>query len=130
MAERILKKDQVPQLIVSSPAMRALFTARHFAQVWGKSAGKIQLELDIYEANTTALLKVVNELDDQYEHVALFGHNPGLTDFANYLSDANIYNIPTSGTVFVEFALDKWSEISYHSGRLIEFDFPKSADED
>jgi len=130
MAERILKKELVPQLIVSSPALRALFTARHFAQVWGKSTGQIQLELDIYEANATALLKVVNELSDKYDHVALFGHNPGLTDFANYLSDANIYNVPTSGTVLMEFDVNKWSEISFHSGRLIEFDYPKSANED
>ena len=130
MAERILKKDLVPQLIVSSPALRALFTARHFARVWNKPAGQIQLEIDIYEANTTALLNAVNSLSDDFNRIALFGHNPGLTDFANYLSDANIYNIPTAGTVLIEFSVDKWSEISYHSGRLIEFDYPKSAGED
>ncbi len=130
MAERILKKDLVPQLIVSSPALRALFTARHFAKVWAKPAAQIQLEINIYEASAASLLKVLNSFDDEFDRIALFGHNPGLTDFANYLSDANIYNIPTAGTVLIEFDVDKWSEIGYHDGKLIEFDYPKSIDED
>lgn len=129
MAERIRKKDQIPQLILSSPALRAVSTAKLFAKVWEKEPEKIQLEIDIYEANATNLLKIVNSLNDDFKQVAIFGHNPGLTDFANYLTDAQIYNIPTSGTVLIEFELETWSEISYHNGRLIEFDYPKRTEE-
>lgn len=130
MATRILHKDLVPQLVVSSPALRALTTAKNFAEVWNKPLSQIQEETSIYEANVTALLKVVNKLSDKYERVSLFGHNPGLTDFANYLSNANIYNVPTCGTVLIEFPFDKWEQISHHTGNLLEFDYPKSADED
>ncbi|WP_316821133.1 SixA phosphatase family protein [Pedobacter gandavensis] len=130
MATRILKKDQVPQLLVSSPAVRALTTARNFAQVWNKPLSQIQEETTIYEANVPALLKIVNQLNNKHHSVALFGHNPGLTEFANYLSNANIYNIPTCGTVLIEFPFEKWEEISHHTGNLLAFDYPKSADED
>ena len=130
MAARARSKDQVPQLLVSSPALRALTTARHFCEVWQMTADKIQTELSIYEANTKTLLSVVNDFDNKYDRIAMFGHNPGFTEFANYLSDAGIYNLPTCGTVLMEFDTDKWAEISNDSGRLIAFDYPKSADED
>lgn len=130
MASRILQKDLVPQLLVSSPALRAITTARHFSQVWYKSPEQIKEETAIYEADVTSLLKVVNKLNNKYNRVAIFGHNPGFTDFANYLSDASIYNIPTCGIVIIEFPTDDWAEVSHFGGTLIEFDSPKSADED
>ena len=125
MAERISRKQLIPQLIVSSPAKRAFTTAQHFSEVWKMSAAEIQQEPSIYEANVTALLHVLNGLDNSYSNIALFGHNPGLTDFANYLADANIYNMPTAGIVVIDFPFDDWSMISEHTGTLFLFDFPK-----
>lgn len=130
MAQRILAKNKVPQLIVSSPALRAITTAKHFARVWNIPAEQILQVKGIYEANVTALLKIVTGFDNQFDRIALFGHNPGLTDFSNYLSDGNIYNIPTSGTVSLAFTTNNWAEISRLTGTLLEFDYPKSADED
>jgi len=128
MASRIAYKDLIPELIVSSPAMRAITTARHFSQVWEIPEDRFQEEEDIYEANTTTLLKVVNGLDNKYDKIALFGHNPGFTDFANYLTNAGIYNIPTCGTVLISFDTDDWKEISHSTGTLVEFDYPKSTE--
>jgi phosphohistidine phosphatase len=129
MAERTLKKDPIPQQLISSPALRAITTARHFAEVWDLPFTLIKQESSIYEANVMALLKVISNLDDNFNNVALFGHNPGLTDFANYLSDANIYNIPTSGIVVLELSIEKWIEASKHTGIMRSLDFPKNTDE-
>jgi phosphohistidine phosphatase len=129
MAERLSKKALVPQLIVSSPAKRALTTAKHFGDVWKMPQQDIQQESDIYEANPTALLHVVNRLNNSYERVALFGHNPGLTDFVNYLADAHIYNMPTAGLAVIDFPVDDWAEVSQHTGKLFLFDAPKNAGE-
>lgn len=129
MASRILQKDLVPQLMVSSPALRAITTARHFAQVWHKSPDQIKEEAAIYEASVPALLKIVNGFNNKYQSVAMFGHNPGFTDFANYLSDANIYNIATCGMVLIEFQVDGWAEISHFSGTMLMLDYPKNIEE-
>lgn len=129
MAERLLKKKLVPQLITSSPAKRALTTAKHFADIWQMPQQDIQEELSIYEANTTALLKVVNGLNNEFDRIALFGHNPGLTDFINYLADAHIYNMPTAGLVVINFPFDDWASVSLHTGTLFLFDAPKNASE-
>ncbi|MDR6784924.1 phosphohistidine phosphatase [Pedobacter africanus] len=130
MAARLLQKDLVPQLVVSSPAVRAISTARHFVQAWKKSDEQIQEEASIYEANVRTLLKIVNSADNKFDYIAIFGHNPGFTDLANYLSDANIYNIPTCGTVLIEFPFEDWKLVSHQTGRLLEFDYPKSINDD
>ncbi len=129
MAEKMKKKLVTLPLIISSPALRAFTTAVHFASVWGIPEEKIQTDLNIYEANVTALLQVVNGFDDEVDHIAMFGHNPGFTDFANYLSDAKIYNLPTSGMVMIVFDVDNWKEVSHHSGSMVFIDFPKSTEE-
>ena len=130
MARRILDRNEIPELIISSPALRAITTARHFAQVWNKPAEQISQEKAIYEANVKTLLHIVNKIDNKYQRVAIFGHNPGFTDLANYLSDADIYNIPTCGTVWIEFPFDDWQQVSHHTGSLLKFDYPKSASDD
>lgn len=130
MAARLLQKNLVPQLLVSSPALRAITTARHFIQVWKKSPEQIKEEASIYEANVMTLLKVINNFNNKFDYIALFGHNPGLTDLANYLSDANIYNIPTCGTILIDFPVDDWALISHQTGTLFEFDYPKNGSDD
>jgi phosphohistidine phosphatase len=129
MAEKVLKKGWAAPLLVSSPANRAWSTAKHFARIWDIPEEEIQTDLSIYEANTTALLKVVNNFSNDHDRIAMFGHNPGFTDFANYLTDADIYNIPTSGVVIISFDVADWAEISHHSGTMQLFDFPKNTDE-
>lgn len=128
MAERVIRKDLVPELVVSSPANRALSTAAHFSGTWQMPLENIQQEPSIYEANVTTLLKVVNLLSNAVDRVALVGHNPGLTDFVNYLADAHIYNLPTAAVVVIDFPFDDWSEISQHTGSLFLFDCPKKTE--
>ncbi|SMC98538.1 SixA phosphatase family protein [Pedobacter nyackensis] len=130
MAARLVQKDLVPQQLVSSPALRAITTAKHFAQAWKKSPEQIKENASIYEADVKALLNVVNGFNNKYDYIAVFGHNPGLTDFTNYLSDANIYNIPTCATVLIEFPVDDWELVSRHTGTLLRFDYPKSLTDD
>lgn len=128
MANRLCMRNLIPHQLVSSPAKRALSTAQHFAESWGIKKAAIDLQETIYEANPTALLKVINQLDNQFQRIALFGHNPGLTDMVNYLADAHIYNIPTAGLVVIDFPFDNWAMVSQHTGKLFLFDFPKSGE--
>lgn len=129
MANRMVNQNIVPQLIVSSPAIRALTTAKYFANAWQIDAGNIQLEPTIYEANVRSLLKVVNSLPNNVNKIALFGHNPGLTDFANYLCNANVYNMPTCSVVIIDFPFNNWDEISAETGKLALFDYPKNGED-
>ncbi|TCC91996.1 histidine phosphatase family protein [Pedobacter frigiditerrae] len=128
MAERLSKKKIVPQQIVSSPALRALTTAKFFADTWQIPLKNIKLKSDIYEASARTLLSVINNLDNQFDKIALFGHNPGLTGLANYF-DGNIDNMPTCSAVYIEFPFDDWKMISADTGKVLLFDYPKSGED-
>ncbi len=129
MAARLLKQHLIPQLVVSSPALRAFTTAKYFADKLGIDKKLIQTEADIYEAAATTLLSIINKLDNKYDFVALFGHNPGITNLAIKLCDTDIYDIPTCGVVLIEFAVEDWKMVSADTGEQLLYDFPKN-DED
>jgi phosphohistidine phosphatase len=125
MAERLLKKHLIPQQLVSSPAKRAITTAEYFASAFKIDKKDIRMEKGIYEASASRLLKLINELDNRYDFIALFGHNPGLSDLVKHLSD-NSFNIPTCGVVLIRFFFDDWKLISKDTGEIQFFDYPKN----
>ncbi len=127
MAERLINRGFKIDQIVSSPAKRAKSTAKYFAEAY--NIDEIRFEESIYEASSSTLLKVVNGLNDSADKVVMFGHNPGFTDFANELSGADIYNIPTAGMVLISFPFDSWQMVSKGTGELVFFDYPKNSDE-
>jgi phosphohistidine phosphatase len=125
MASRIRNKDFFPELLITSPAARALETALKFSEVW-QSPGEITTDITIYEADSRHLLDVINNISDSVDSVALFGHNPGITDFASYLTGADIPDMPTSAVVWIEFPFEEWKYISQQTGTMLLFDYPGS----
>lgn len=126
MVERFVAKGLKPDVIVTSPALRALTTAKYFADGWQLKAEQLSVNLSIYEADTKTLLQVINEFNDDFDSIALFGHNPGLTNLVNYLTDGQITNMPTCSVAVIEFPFDEWKLISSNTGNLVLFDYPKS----
>jgi len=114
-----------PSLIVSSPAVRAWTTAKAFATELGYPIEFLQREDDIYLASLDSLLDVVASQDNGFNSLMLFGHNPGLTDFANYLSPGLTNNLPTAGIVSVQFDRDDWQLIERPKIELLVYDYPK-----
>ena len=115
MAERLVKKNLIPNQLVSSPALRAITTAGYFADVFNIKKSEIRKEQHIYEASSKTLLQIINQFDNQFNFIALFGHNPGLTELVINLCNADLYDIPTCGMVMIEFPFKDWSMISYES---------------
>ncbi len=128
MAGRLVSADIKPEHIVSSPALRAITTAKYFASAWEIPSTNIEQEPNIYEAPAQALLSVINGFDNRFNQIALFGHNPGLTDLINYL-DGYIDNLPTCGVALIEFPFDDWAMVSAATGKILLFDYPKNGDD-
>ena len=126
MAKRLKTKDLQPQILYSSPALRAISTARFFADELGISQSEIIQDQEIYEALTDTRLHCINQLDDQADFVALFGHNPAITDLVNKFCGADIYNIPTCGIALIQFPFDSWNMLSVGTGELMLYDYPKN----
>ena len=126
MAKRIKKRGLFIDQMISSPAKRAFTTAKIMVDEWGFADEKLTLNPLIYEASVQTLLKIINEIDSEANCVALFGHNNGITNLVNYLSNADIANIPTCGAVLISFPFDDWKMISENTGDMLFFDYPKN----
>jgi phosphohistidine phosphatase len=64
--------------------------------------------------------------DAGFNHLMLFGHNPGLTDLVNYLVPGLTSNLPTSGVVTVSFTTDDWMLYDRPETELVLHDYPKN----
>lgn len=126
MAKVLRGKGVAPELIISSPANRALSTAKIYADKLSFDEKKIAVNNLLYFEGVNNILKVVKQLDDASKTVFIFGHNPDFTEIANRFSDKTIDNVPTNGVVGIEFAADKWSEVSFTNGKLKFFDYPSN----
>jgi phosphohistidine phosphatase len=125
MARVFLERGEPIDRLVSSPAVRALTTARVFARTLGIAASDISQEKGIYLAPCEMLLRIVNLLNDDWRRVMLFGHNPGFSELAAYISDGDIGDLPTCATVRIDFTVGTWAEVSMGLGTLVWYDYPK-----
>lgn len=131
MGKRLKEKDIHPDLMVSSPAKRALSTAKKIAKILKYPKESIKTDRRLYHADEETILSVVRELKEKYNIVILLGHNPGLTDFVNTLMNGefDIDNVPTCGVVAFQFDVDAWSAITWGKGRMLFFDYPKNKED-
>lgn len=125
MAQRICQHPPKPDRLVSSPALRAITTARLFAQALGISAGEIQVQTQIYEASVDTLLHLVRTLDDGDRHVMLFGHNPGLSRFAHLLAPCDFDELPTCAVARFELQGKCWTDAGPGCGKLVHYSCPR-----
>jgi phosphohistidine phosphatase len=123
---KILKKLKVaPDLILSSPANRASMTARIIADKIGYPLEKIHYSENIYNFSANALIDVIKQLDNVVRKAMLIGHNPALTELANYIGDEPISNIPTAGVFCAQLEIPSWAKIGNRCGKSTFFEFPK-----
>ncbi len=129
MAKRLGKKIKNIDLFISSPAVRAIRTARIFAKKFGNNKKDILLVKELYDtANTETFFKVIADVKDKKENLALFSHNPGMTEFANALTSMHIDNLPTCGVFVVSAETDTWKDFERAPKTFLFFDYPKNKD--
>jgi phosphohistidine phosphatase len=128
MAKRLLGKKINIDLIISSPAKRAKKTASIFAKEFDIKKDKINFKEKLYAESEETLYDVISKTDDQFNSIAVVAHNPGLTDFANLLTDTQIDNIPTSGIFAVKIDIEHWTDFKEAKKEFWFFEYPKGGE--
>ncbi len=124
MGKLLKKKNAMPDIIYTSPAVRALTTAKIFAGELGIPKNKIVEEKNIYDSGIKGMEETVQSIPDEISTAFLFGHNPAITYYANHLGDKAV-NMPTCSIVGIEFEVDSWKEVERDKGKVILFEYPK-----
>ena len=128
MGKRLKEREIHPDLIISSPAKRAYTKKKKIAEVLQYSKKRIKTDQHLYHASEDTLLEIVQSINDKHNSALIFGHNPGLTDFANALAavEVNIDNIPTCGIIAFKIPVSSWKEVGWKSANMLFFDYPKA----
>ena len=122
---KVLNEKKIKlNLVLCSPAKRTKKTAIEITTKIGYPEKKILYNEELYEASSNTIIKLIKKIDEKYDSVMIFGHNPGLTMLNNHISDHYIENIPTCGIVALQLT-KKWNELDKNSCKFLFFEYPK-----
>jgi phosphohistidine phosphatase len=113
-----------PDLILSSLALRAQTTADQLGKKINYQ-GKIHYMEELYNSRPETIMNILTLQDDGYDTIFLIGHNPELTEFANFLINDNFSKFPTLGVLAINLEIDSWSEVKEKCGVVDFFIQPK-----
>jgi phosphohistidine phosphatase len=125
MGKNLLAKKIKPDLLVSSPAIRALTTALIFAQQLNYSEEKILLRKNLYETSVGEHVDVIAQTDNHFNSLMIFGHNPTFSQTVAHLLQKQTEEMPTCAVAGISFNIARWKEITTSKGELILFISPK-----
>ena len=127
MAKRLLQRNLHVDSFISSPAKRALKTCKLFCKEHNFPQEKIIIMDVLYHAPRATFYEVIEKIDNRSNSVAIFSHNPGITDFVNSLSpDLRLDNMPTCAVLAVSSDIDNWPDFRTQSKKILFFDYPKA----
>ncbi len=111
-ARKLKLTDNIPDVIVSSPANRALHTAIIFARVFEYPYASLQINEIMYEFSKDHILDFIRDFDNSKHSLMIFGHNPDVTNLVNYFIRKPVSEIPTSGVTTLLFSCSTWKDIA------------------
>jgi phosphohistidine phosphatase len=124
MAKRVKEKGIELDHLISSPAKRARKTAKYFAEEFGFKKDDIKLVEELYEATQEEFFHTIKDINDKYNNVALFSHNPGLTDFVSSLTNVRVDNMPTCSVFALQIKTGNWKDFVNAEKNFLFFDYP------
>lgn len=125
MALRLLEKKWPVDQIVYSAAARTTETMNLFRKTLGLDKKSCVCLHELYHASLVQLEETVSRLDDKYDNVVLIAHNPGITEFANTLTNLRTDNMPTCAMFAVRSKIQSWREFAQVKKEFLFYDYPK-----
>ena len=99
-AKRLLEQELVPDLLLASPARRTQQTADIIAREHGFGSRRVKRDEHLYLAAAEDILKVVRATGPKVEHLAVVGHNPGISELLKLVApDCGVTELATGACV-------------------------------
>ncbi|SRR6266487_84426 len=124
IGRKLLKEGLIPQIIISSSAIRAYSTAEKVAKAFGYE-GEIVVDSSLYGSGYTAYLNVLGIQNDRLDIIMLVGHNPDSEQLLEILT-GKMVTMPTCTVACVKLFLRNWKKLNAQTkGELVSIWSPK-----
>lgn len=124
VAQKLKQQKVSPDIIITSPAVRAITTAMIFARNLNYPLWQLSISEIAYDFTKDALLSIINTTADKYKTLMLVGHDPALTYLVNELTGEQFEKIPTSAVFTISFRVQSWKRVALGNGRLAGVESP------
>lgn len=127
MSQRMKKDNFIPDVLISSPAVRAYSTGLIFLKTFGYGTEKLVIDDILYSEDQDAYIEHFHSLNDSQNSIMIFAHNPTISMAAGKLSAQPMADFPTCGICCLDFDVVTWKDL--RKGDLRFFIYPKDSNE-
>ncbi len=120
----LARRGLLPDGVVTSPAPRALETARLVARELDFPWARIRTEKSAYLADAETLLAIVRRADERVRTLLLVGHNPGISELAQLLGRGFEASLPTGAAAAFDLYVDVWAAARAGGASLLWYEVP------
>jgi phosphohistidine phosphatase len=123
IGKELHKRGIEPDLVLTSPALRALQTIEGVQEGFGQDLEPIEVRR-IYEAEPETLIDLVRSAPSGAKRLMIVGHNPGMHQLVLTLSDEGELRdeaadkFPTGALAEIRFDVEEWPDVAPRTGRL------------
>tara|TARA_B100000900_G_scaffold315976_1_gene274894 strand:+ start:1849 stop:2358 length:510 start_codon:yes stop_codon:yes gene_type:complete len=120
----LFKIQQIPDLIISSTALRAKTTAQT-AKKFGQWNSELILDNNIYNCSADQLLSILSQQDPKINLICIVGHQPIFSHFLSKMTSSSWIKLPTASMVRIDLPFKHWGELKFGKGVLSWMRRPK-----
>lgn len=124
MGLHLFKIQQIPDLIISSTALRAKKTAQ-IAKKFGQWDSELILDNNIYHCSIDKLLSILSQQDPKMNFICIVGHQPVFSHFLSEITNSRWLKLPTASMIRVDLPFKNWEELRFGKGVLSWMKRPK-----
>jgi phosphohistidine phosphatase len=110
MGKLVREYGLVPDIVISSDAVRARLTAEAVAEA-ARYAGELLLDPHLYLANPADIVSLLRTVPEKAETVMIIGHNPGLEELVEQLTGER-QDLPTAALAHIVLEIDQWRDLT------------------
>jgi phosphohistidine phosphatase len=110
LSNKLSKKGAHFDLIVTSPAIRAITTAQILIKQLNMKGCNFLIDPLLYEADSSSLLDYISKASKKYDELMIVGHNPSLIELASFFAGEPVV-MPTCSLIKVNFNFKDWTKV-------------------
>lgn len=110
MGKVLFEEGIVPEIIISSSAIRARSTAKKVSKS-SHYKGQVIIESSLYRGGPMEYLNVLRRQPDQARTVLMVGHNPDIEELLEMLTRKEVI-MPTCGLAAVNLPVERWMKLT------------------